>query len=138
MTAGGRLGGAAAGFGLAGALASWNPIAAPFALLVGLAAGALSVRALRRDGWRPVPAVALALSLLAVGVSGVVLALTAGVGRDPIGDAVVAGPSRDEASRTLDAAAERTGAARTRARAELSGAEGEPPPPSPRRGDPSR
>src|SRR3990172_5309923 len=50
MAGKGRLAVAAAGFGLAGALASWNPLAAPFGLLVGITAGILSFLALRRGG----------------------------------------------------------------------------------------
>ena len=47
------------------------------------------------------------------------LALTAGVGRELVGEPVVEGPSREEAGRTLDQAEERTRAARGRARGEL-------------------
>lgn len=124
MAAQGRLAWMALGFGLAAAFASWNPLAAPFGLVVGLAAVVVSVRALRRGGRRSVAAGGLALSVLAICASVVVLALTAGLGRDPAGAPVVTGPSREEAARTLDAAGERTRAARERARSELHGIEG--------------
>jgi hypothetical protein len=117
----GRLAFAALGFGLAAAFACWNPLAAPFGLVVGVAAAVISVRALRRGARRPVAAAGLALSILAVGASALVIGLTAGLGRDPVGDPVVSGPSREEATRTLDAAAERTREARERARRELEG-----------------
>jgi hypothetical protein len=117
---------AALGFALAAALACWNPLAAPFGMLVGLSAGFLSIRALRRGGGRPIAAAALALSVAAVAGSGLVLAVTAGVGRDPTGEPVVSGPSGDEAAKALDEAAERTRAARERAREELRRAAGEP------------
>ncbi len=119
MAGEGRLAPAALGFGLAAALACWNPLAAPFGLVVGLATIPLSVRALRRGGRRPFAAAGLALSVLAVAASALVLALTAGIGRDLSGEPVVAGPSREEAAQALDAAAERTRAARERARTEL-------------------
>jgi hypothetical protein len=120
-----RLPVAALVFGAAAAFASWNPIAAPFGLVVGLAAGAIAVRALRQGGRRPLAAAGLALSLLAIAASALVLALTAGLGRDPAGEPVVSGPSRAEAARELDAAAERTRAARERARSELDRVEDE-------------
>ncbi len=118
---------AAAGFGLAALLSSWNPLAAPFGLIVGLVAGVLSLRALLAGQHRRTAGVGLALSLLAVGASAVVLARTAGVGRDPGGAPVVVGPSREAASGELDAAAERTREARARARRELEAAEGGAP-----------
>jgi len=116
----------AAAFGLAALLSSWNPLAAPFGFLVGIAALLLSLRALRRGGARLLSAAGLVLSSGAVALSLVVLALTAGVGRDPTGDPVVSGPSREEAARSLDEAAERTHAARDRARKELSEVSAEP------------
>ena len=119
MPSGRRRAIAVAGFGLAAALSSWNPLAAPFGLVVGLVAAVLSTRALVAGAHRRIAAVGLVLSLLAVGVSGVVLALTAGLGRDPGGEPVVSGPSAAEMSGELDAAAERTRASRERARREL-------------------
>ena len=111
---------AALGFGIAAALCSWNPLSAPFGALVGLAALLLAVRALgRAAGRRTVPLAAAFLSTAAVVASAVVLALTAGVGRELRGAPVVASPAREEVSSELDRAAERTKAARDRARAEL-------------------
>lgn len=139
MAAGRRRAVAAAGFGLAALLSSWNPVAAPFGLVVGLVAAALSVRALVRGAHRRIAAVGLALSLVAVGASGVVLALTAGLGRDPAGEAVVPGPTAAEMAADLDAAAERTREARERARRELEALDGgeakpaQPPTPARRR-----
>jgi hypothetical protein len=127
--------GVAAAFGLAALLSSWNPLAAPFGFLVGVAAALLSLRALWRGGARLLSGAGLALSVAAVALSLAVLALSAGVGRDPTGDPVVSGPTREEAARTLDQAAERTRAARDRARTELSGASAEPSP-KPKGADP--
>lgn len=124
MAAGSRLAHAALGFGLAAAFASWNPLAAPFGLLLGAASIVLAVRALRRGAARPFAAAGLALSVLAVGASALVLALTAGLGRDPTGEPVVSGPGREEAARTLGEAAERTRAARDRAQHALGQLEG--------------
>ncbi len=82
-----RLPAVALGFALAAALSSWNPLSAPFALVVGVAA--------------------------------LVLALTAGVGRELRGAPIVPAPARDEVKTELDSAGERTRPARERARAEL-------------------
>lgn len=139
MATGRRAAVAAAGFGLAALLSSWNPLAAPFGLVVGLVAAALSVRALVRGAHRPTAAVGLVLSLVAVGASGVVLALTAGLGRDPAGEPVVPGPTAAEVAAELDDASARTREARERARRELEAAGGgeaaptQPPPPARRR-----
>lgn len=119
---------AALGFALAAALSSWNPIAAPFGLLVGVVAALVSIRAFRLGGGRVVAGAALAISILAVAASGLVLALTAGVGREPTGTPVVSGATGDEAKRVLDREEERTRAARTRAREELGKVGGEPAP----------
>ncbi|HTN50890.1 MAG TPA: hypothetical protein VML50_00690 [Anaeromyxobacter sp.] len=129
----GRLAVAAAAFGAAAVLASWNPLAAPFGLVVGLGALGLSVRALLRGGRAGLAAAALGLSLLAVAGSAVVLARTAGVGRDPTGEPVVPGPAPGAAAAQLDDAEARTRAARERARSELEGLEGAPPPAPARR-----
>ncbi len=111
---------AALGFGLAAALSSWNPLSAPFGVLVGVVALLLAVRALRRSsGARGTAAAAVAVSFLAIVAASVVLALTAGVGRELGGTPVVRSPARDEVSSELDRAAERTRAARERARTEL-------------------
>lgn len=130
MAAGRKLALAAVGFALAAALSCWNPIAAPFGLIVGLAAAFLSARALRLGGRRVLAATALAISILAVLGSGLVMALTAGVGREPAGAPVVSGPTGDEAGKVLDREAERTRAARARARDELGKVSGEPAPPA--------
>jgi hypothetical protein len=114
---------AALGFGLAAVLSSWNPLAAPFGLVVGLAALGISVRALRHPGRRGVAAAALAASVVAVVASVVVLALTAGVGRELGGTPVVHTPGRADVEKDLDDAGERTRAARERARRELEALE---------------
>ncbi len=117
-----RLPFAALGFAAAAAFSSWNPISAPFGLVVGLASLALAVRALRRSGEgrrRAISASAVALSAGAILASGLVLALTAGVGRELGGMPVVPVPPRGAVEAELDAAAERTRAARERARSEL-------------------
>jgi hypothetical protein len=124
MAGQGRLAAAALGFGAAAAFACWNPIAAPFGLVVGLAAIPISIRALKQGGRRRLAAAGLALSILAVGASALVLALTAGIGREPTGAPVVSGPSSADSTRELDAAEERTRAARERARTELGTVEG--------------
>lgn len=118
MAARSRLAFAAIAFALAAALSSWNPLAAPFGLVVGVAAALVSVRALKRGGGRWLASGALVLSLAAVAASAVVLALTAGVGREG-GGAVVDAPRPAEAQRALDVARDRTRPARERAREEL-------------------
>ena len=130
MTRAGKLGLAAFGFSLAAAFSSWNPLAAPFGLVVGLAALVLSMRALQGPGGRRVAIAALVISAVALVASGAVLALTAGVGREPSGAPVVEGPSRDEAKQVLDRAEERTRAARKSAREELERVTVEPGPPA--------
>lgn len=120
---------AALAFALAAALSSWNPLSAPFGALVGVASLLLAVRALRRsEGRRGLAAVAVAVAFLAVVASSIVLALTAGVGRELGGTPVVRTPAREEVASELDQAAERTRAARERARAQL---EQLAPPPQP-------
>jgi hypothetical protein len=61
VAAEGRLAGAALAFGIAAAFCCWNPLAAPFGLVLGLAATVISVRALRRGARLPLAAAALAL-----------------------------------------------------------------------------
>jgi hypothetical protein len=115
-----RLPFAALGFGLAAALSSWNPLSAPFGVLVGLVSLLLGVRAFRRaQVGRLVAGLAVAVSFLAIAASGIVLALAAGVGRELGGQPVVRAPAREEVSSELDRAGERTRAARERAKAEL-------------------
>ncbi len=100
-----RLPFAALGFAAAAAFSSWNPISAPFGLVVGLASLAIAVRALRGSGEgrrRAISASAIALSAGAILASGLVLALTAGVGRELGGVPVVPVPrgARSGASST--------------------------------------
>ena len=113
----------ALGFAAAAALSSWNPLSAPFALVVGLGALVIAVRAFRRGGARRLLAGAAALAAAAVVASALVLALTAGVGRELRGAPIVPVPRRDEVDAALDAAAERTAPARERARSELDALE---------------
>jgi len=123
MAAGRRLPLAALGFAVAAALSAWNPLAAPFGLVVGLAAAVLALRALMDPQRRAWSAAALAIALGAAVASAFVLALTAGVVRDT-GEVVVAAPAPEEVARELDAAAARTRAARERAEAERRKLEG--------------
>ena len=113
---------AALGLAAAAALSAWNPLSAPFGLAVGLATVGLGVRALvtGRSRWASIAAVVLAAAA-ALG-SALVLALTAGVGRDLGGERVVPVPP-GVAQKDLDAAAERTRASRERARQELDALE---------------
>ena len=124
---------AALGFGLAAALSSWNPISAPFGVVVGIVALLLGLRALRGGERRAISSAAIAVSFLAVVASVVVLALTAGVGRELGGTPVVKAPSREDVTGELDRAAERTRAARDRARGELDALEPRAPAPAPAR-----
>jgi hypothetical protein len=106
-------------FGVAAALSCWNPLAAPFALVVGVGAAVMGFRALRRGG-RRVAASAAALGVVAAVASVAVLALTASaVGVEQGGETVVEGRSTEEMDRVLDDAARRTQEARDRARGEL-------------------
>ncbi len=132
MSATDRLPRAALAFAIAALLCSWSPLSAPFGALVGIASLVLAVRAWRRGGHRAVAGAAVAVSLAAAVASAVVLGLTAGVGRQPGGPPVVQAPTREEVARDLDQAAERTRAARERARKELD-ALGTPAPAEPAR-----
>lgn len=115
-----RLPAAALGFAIAAALCSWNPLSAPFGVVVGLVSLLLGVRAVRRaEAHRLVAGLSVAISFLAVTASATVLALAAGVGRELGGQPVVQAPPREEVAKELDQAAERTRAARERAKAEL-------------------
>jgi hypothetical protein len=106
-------------FAIAAALSCWNPVAAPFALVVGVAAAVMGGRALRRGG-RRAAAAALALGILAAAASIAILGLTAGaVGVELPGEAVVQGRSAAEMNRVLDDAARRTRDQRDRALREL-------------------
>jgi hypothetical protein len=114
-------GGLALVFAVCALAASWNPIAAPFGLLVGVAAAALGFRALRSAGSRRrVPAAALSVGLLAAVASVVVLLVTAGsVGVDLPGEPIVKGRTAAELEQVLSQAADRTRPQRERAGREL-------------------
>jgi len=114
-----RLAWAALGFGLAALASSWNPAAAPFGLAVGLAAAVLAARALRAGGRRVAAAAGLVAALAAMAISLLVLALTAGVGRQAGPGALASQPSGREAGAALDEAAARSREDRERAKAEL-------------------
>src|SRR6185369_11331855 len=133
-------GAGALAFAVAALLSSWNPVAAPFGLAVGLAAAILGIRALRRSERRRVPAAAIALGALAVLASAVVLLRTAGaLGVDLSGEPVVKGRTPAEVDEVLTGAGERTKAQRARAAEELertagaSARDGGPPPAPERR-----
>jgi hypothetical protein len=112
-------------FALAALLASWSPLAAAFGLITGLGAVVLAFRA-RREGGR-VALVALALALLASVASASVLARAAGVWRG--GEAAPRAPSLGDTgtSKSLDAAAEQSRAARERAVQQVDPAPGSHP-----------
>jgi hypothetical protein len=123
VTATRRLPFAALGFAVAAALSSWNPLSAPFAVVVGLAAAILAIRAAVEERRRPVALTALGLALAAAAVGGLVLARTAGLGRRDTEERLIVTPSGESVETDLDAAAERTRAARERALEELKGIE---------------
>lgn len=128
-----RLPSAALAFAVAAALSSWNPLSAPFGVLVGVVSLLLAVRALRRSPERrALSAAAVAVSFLAVVAGAIVLSLTAGVGRELGGTPAVRSPAREEVSSELDRAAERTRAARERARTALDQVAPEPQPSPPK------
>jgi hypothetical protein len=108
-------------FAVAALAASWNPVAAPFGLFVGVAATVLAVKALRRCGSRrAVPAAAFGMAVLAAIASVTVLALTAGaIGVDLPGQPVVKGRTNAELEEVLAGARERTRVPRQRAAGEL-------------------
>lgn len=120
----GKLGGVALGLAAAALLSSWNPFAAPFGLVVGLASGGLGLWLLRRRrGSRPAAAGALALGALAALVSALVLVLTAGaVTAELTGEPVVKARTAAEAGALLDAARAASDPVRQRARKELDAA----------------
>jgi hypothetical protein len=121
-----RLGWAALGFGLAALASSWNPVAAPFALATGLGAVVVAARALRRRQGGRAALAGLAAAAAGVAVSAVVLARTAGVGREE-GAPLVPQPPPIEVKRALDGAAERSRPARERAARELDRLEKQAP-----------
>jgi hypothetical protein len=110
---------ASLGFGLAALAACWNPAAAPFGLAVGVGAGVLAARALRAGGRRGVAVAGLVAALAAVAGATLVLALTAGLGRQAGETTLVPQPTPAEVDRALDEAGGRTREARERAKAEL-------------------
>jgi hypothetical protein len=116
------------GFALAALLSCWNPLSAPFGLIVGVAAAILSLRALRASRpRRGVPLTGLGIGALAAVASGVVLALTAGaVGVELPGEPVVKGRTQVELDKVLGEAAERTRERRERALRELGALERSP------------
>jgi len=123
--------GLALAFAIAALAASWNPIAAPFGLIVAVGAAVLSARSLRAGGRRPLPVAALGLSILAFVASAAILVATAGgVGADLSGERVVKGRSVGELDRVLSEAAGRTRDERERAARELTS---QPARPEPRR-----
>ncbi len=113
-------GGVALGFAIAALAASWNPLAAPFGLVVGVAAALLGARALRGGGRRRVPAAAVGVGILASVASVAVLILSAGAaGPDLPGEPIVKGRTQVELEQSLEEAGERTRARRARASGEL-------------------
>jgi hypothetical protein len=122
-----RLHWAALAFATAALLSAWNPLAAPFGLVVGIAAALIALRAGARGARRPAWVTALALSLLAALGSALVLARTAGVGRPSADRTIVPAPSQAEIDRELDAAAQQTAPSRARARSELDSVAPESP-----------
>jgi hypothetical protein len=107
-------------FALAALLAAWNPIAAPFGLVVGVTAAMLAVRAMRRTPRPRIAVAALVLGAFAIAASIAVILLTAGaVGVDLPGDPVVKGRTPEELEKVLSDAAVRTRAERERASREL-------------------
>ncbi len=124
MTGPGRRALVAVAFGVAGLLACWSPLAAPFGLATGLGAAVLALRA-RRDGGRAALA-ALLLGLAASAISAGVLARAAGLGRSVQGAPPDPAPAERDTARRLDAAAEPSRAAREGARRQVD------PAPAPR------
>jgi hypothetical protein len=125
LRAASRLPIAALAFGVAAAFSSWNPLGAPFGLVVGLAAAVIALRASARGGRKLLWVGALVVSLAAVAVSALTLARTAGVGRRPDEQTIVSVPDRAQIDAQLDAAEEKTRAARERATKELDALEPE-------------
>jgi hypothetical protein len=113
---------AALALACAGAIACWNPLAAPFALPVGAAAAALGARAAARGSGSRRAAVAAAIlgGAAALAAGGVLVATWVRLGAaEPPGEAIVTSRSAAEVKSLLDGAAERTRAARARAQKEL-------------------
>ncbi|HZZ83349.1 MAG TPA: hypothetical protein VFE30_02340 [Anaeromyxobacteraceae bacterium] len=110
---------------LAALVCCWNALAAPFGLGLGLAGLVVGVMASRRGAPRRRTRAAVILSLLALAGSVVALALSAGTVGVVRGEPVVRAPTPAEADEKLRGLAERTAAARGRAREELSRIEGQ-------------
>jgi hypothetical protein len=107
-------------FALSALASSWNPLAAPIGLVVGIVSVVLAARALRAPSSRRLGAAALGAGVLAVAASAVMLLLTAGaVGVDLGGEPVVKGRTPEELERVLSEAGDRTRARRERALREL-------------------
>lgn len=113
-------------FGIAAVAACWNPIAAPFGLVVGVVAIVLALRA-RRSRGRRLALAALALSAVATVASIVVLVSTAGVVSVELpGEPVVKGRTQAELDQVLSESEERTRARREQAIRELDALGGAP------------
>ncbi len=112
---------AALGFALAAAVACWNPVAAPFGMVVGAAAALIAWRSARRGrGSRRLALVAAAIGAAAAIASAVVLAVSAGsFGPELPGQPIVPPRRREEVRALLDQAEGRTRGARERAAREL-------------------
>lgn len=120
MERGARRGLVALAFAVAALAACWNPLSAPFGAVTAIGAAVVSLRALRAPPpGRGLARAGLSVALVALGASAVVLALTAGVGRPPAGEPIVAPRDRAEVQRILDDAAGRSRGAREKAREEL-------------------
>jgi hypothetical protein len=116
------------------AAAAWNPLGAPFALVLGVAAAVLAVRAILGGARRRVAAAALALGVAAAAGSVLVLLATLGLGVGPEEKLGVEPRTPAEMKRVLEEAAERSRATRERAAEELERL----PPPGPAPGGPRR
>ena len=122
-----RGGRAALVLGACAVAACWNPLGAPVALVTGLGAAVLAVRALSRGAPRRVAAAALALGAGAAVASVVVLLAVAGVGVRPEEQLGVEPRPSVETERLLGEAEGRTREARERASRELEQLQDAPP-----------
>jgi len=111
----------ALGLAVAALAACWNPISAPFGLVVGAGALVLAARAWwRATSARGVATAAVAAALLAVAASAAVLGLTAeAVSPDLPGQAVVKTRTPEELDRLLSDASKRTQPERRQAARQL-------------------
>jgi len=106
--------------GVAALLSSWNPASAPMALILGLLAGALCLKARREEGrTTPVLRAALAMAVAAAVVGGAVIARAAIAGRISEGRPLVEGIPGPDRQKALDRAADETRSSRESARKEL-------------------